>query len=97
MKLLISALLMLSLQSFTFANSKLQSVSVEVNGMVCDFCARSAEKVLTSQDSIDSININLNKKIIHIYFKEGMMLSEESIKDLIRQSGYDVKDISYEK
>lgn len=63
---------------------------VSVNGLVCDFCARALEKTFGQQEAVDHITVDLNTKIITIYYKDGQSLSEEKIIQLITDSGYNV-------
>lgn len=71
------------------------AVEVDVNGLVCDFCARALEKVFSKKDEVDSIKVDLNNKLITIYFKEGKKLSDEEITQLISDSGYTVEGIRH--
>ena len=74
-----------------------QTVRVSVNGLVCDFCARSIEKLFSKKESVDSINVNLEKMLITINLKIGKVLNDDTIKQVIRNSGYDVTEIYREK
>ncbi|MDC3091728.1 cation transporter [Rickettsiales bacterium] len=74
-----------------------QTVRVSVNGLVCDFCARSIEKLFSKKESVDSINVNLEKMLITINLKIGKVLNDDTIKEVIRNSGYDVTEIYREK
>ena len=73
--------------------SKASPVYVDVNGLVCDFCARALEKVFGRQEAVLDIDVNLDSKIITINFKEGQDLDDEIIQELITDSGYNVEDI----
>lgn len=73
------------------------TVEVDVNGLVCDFCARALEKVFSKKDEVSSIDVNLNKKLITIHFKEGQTLSDETITKLIVDSGYSIEGIRHGK
>lgn len=68
---------------------------VSVNGLVCDFCARALEKVFGKQDAVNDIDVNLDSKIITIDFKDGQRLDDETIKQLIQDSGYNVESIHH--
>ena len=74
-----------------------QTVRVSVNGLVCDFCARSIEKLFSKKESVDIINVNLEKMLITINLKIGKVLNDDTIKQVIRNSGYDVMEIYREK
>ena len=68
-------------------------VHVSVNGLVCDFCARALEKVFGKEEAVKGIDVNLDTKIITINFKEDQTLSDERIKQLITDAGYNVEGI----
>ena len=69
------------------------TINVKVNGLVCDFCARSIEKLFSKEKSVKSVNINLEKMVISISLKNAENLDDNSIKKIITDSGYDVVGI----
>ena len=72
-------------------------LSISVNGLVCDFCARSIEKLFSKKESVKSINVNLEEMLITINLKKGKFLNDDKIRQVIRDSGYDIKEINREK
>jgi len=70
-----------------------KKINVFVNGLVCDFCARSIEKIFKKDDSVSDIEVNLEKMLITIYVNENKILNDKTIKKLINDSGYDVTEI----
>lgn len=66
---------------------------ISVNGLVCDFCARSIEKLFSRKDSVEDIQINLEKMLITIHLKQGKHLDDKTISKLIVDSGYNVREI----
>lgn len=96
-KLILTLALTLSFIAPSWANHPSGTVKVDVNGLVCDFCARALEKVFGKQEAVDSININLDEKQIAIHFKEGQSLDDETIKQLITDSGYNVVEIHHDE
>ena len=72
---------------------KSKQINVFVNGLVCDFCARSIEKIFKKDDSVSDIEVNLEKMLITIYVNENKILNDKTIKKLINDSGYDVTEI----
>ncbi len=72
---------------------KNQTLYVYVNGLVCDFCARSIEKMFSKKESISNVDLSLEKMLITINFKEGKSLSDEKIIQIIEDSGYEVTEI----
>ena len=69
-------------------------VNVSVNGLVCDFCARSIEKLFNKEDSVKKVNIDLERMLITINLKQGRNLSNNIIRELVMDSGYDVIEIN---
>ena len=43
-----------------------QILKISVNGLVCDFCARSIEKLFRKKESVESINVDLENMLITI-------------------------------
>ncbi len=68
-------------------------VEVSVNGLVCDFCARALEKVFGKEEAVNSIDVNLDTKVILITFNENKSLTNERITKLVVDSGYNVENI----
>ena len=72
-------------------------LSISVNGLVCDFCARSIEKLFSKKESVKSINVNLEEMLITISLKKGKSLNDDIITKVITDSGYDIREISRDK
>ena len=68
-------------------------LSISVNGLVCDFCARSIEKLFSKKESVKSINVNLEQMLITISLKKGKSLNDDIITKVIIDSGYDIREI----
>ncbi len=69
-------------------------VNIDVNGLVCDFCARAVEKVFSKKSEVSAIDVNLDKGKIFIAMKNGENISDSNLTKLITDSGYDVVKIS---
>lgn len=79
--------------AFAAENNCENKVNVEVNGMVCDFCARAIEKVFSRQEEVSEVNVNLDEGKITITMKDKKTISDADLKKLISDSGYDVAKI----
>jgi len=86
-------LVLLSLPAFSVHPGG--TVYADVNGLVCDFCARALEKVFSKQKAVEFINVDLDEKIITIHFNEGQQLDDETITQLITDSGYNLRKIRH--
>ncbi|MCL4678503.1 MAG: heavy-metal-associated domain-containing protein [Alphaproteobacteria bacterium] len=65
-----------------------ETVRVNVNGLVCDFCARAVEKVFGGQAAVETIAVDLSAKLITIGMKDGQTLDDGTITKLVNDSGY---------
>lgn len=81
----------------TFALPAQAATMVDVNGLVCDFCARALEKVFSKQEAVESINVDLDAKVVTINYVDGGSLDDETLTKLITDSGYNVVDIRHEE
>lgn len=68
-------------------------IDIDVNGLVCDFCARAIEKVFSKREEVAVIDVNLNKGKIVIATKDGKSIDNPTLTKLITDSGYDVVKI----
>ena len=93
-KLLLLSFFILSFSVLAYAEHTGGTVRVHVNGLVCDFCARALDKVISKEDAVEDINVNLDTKIITIHLKEGQNLEDDKIINMVKDSGYDVREIN---
>ncbi len=69
------------------------AVNIKVNGLVCDFCARSLEKLFGKREEVSSINVDLDKGNVAVNMKPGQSIDDATLKKLITDSGYNVQTI----
>lgn len=74
-----------------------ETIRVDVNGMVCDFCAQSLKKVFLKEPEVQDIEISLEKKQVVIDLKEGKSMQDKRIETLIINAGYAVAAIHHDK
>lgn len=91
-KLLFSFIFSLSLFS-SAALAATQTLKVTVNGMVCAFCAQGIEKKLRALQQTHDVYVNLKQRIVAVELKTGQTLSDDILKSLIKDAGYDVTEI----
>ena len=72
-------------------------VYVSVNGLVCDFCARSIEKMFEKKEAVSRISVDLENMLITIFLKNNQKLNDERIIEIIKDSGYDVTEVKRAK
>ncbi len=69
------------------------SVRLKVDGMVCPFCAYGLEKRLEEIASIDAVLIRISDGLVQIRTKEGQELTDEALSDVVRKSGFSLREI----
>ena len=93
---LLSIFFLSSLNALSAAEDS-YDITIHVKGLVCDFCARSAEKTFGKTKVVEHINIDLDNGIIQLELKEGETLFDEKIKELIEANGYALEAIERSK
>lgn len=69
-------------------------IKVEINGLVCDFCARALEKVFGKREEVSGIDVNLDTKIVTIGLKKDADIDDATMNKLITDAGYNVVKVS---
>jgi periplasmic mercuric ion binding protein len=93
MKLLLACLMMMVSISAGNAFAAGQEISVAVKGMVCGFCAQGIEKKFKAEDSVDKVDVSLKYKQVKLTLNDGKDLSDETIKEILTDSGYNVEKV----
>ncbi len=73
-----------------FANP---DVVAQVNGLVCDFCAKGLEKSFKRTGKVTRVLVDLTAKEVRLKFKPDASLDDTQIRNLIRDAGYVVVGI----
>lgn len=68
-------------------------VHVNVNGLVCDFCAQALNKTFGKYEEVKAINVNLETKIVTVNFNDDKTLDDATITKIITDAGYNVEKI----
>jgi copper chaperone CopZ len=74
-----------------------ETITTNVNGMVCAFCATGIEKTFRKQPEVATVKVDLNKKRVIITTKPGKTLSDAKIKEVVTYSGYTMGRIARAK
>lgn len=72
------------------------AVTVRVNGLVCDFCARALEKMFGERREVSGIMVDLDNGKVVITLQPGQTLDDAVLTQLITDSGYNVAEIQRE-
>ena len=88
--LLASIILSTLLSNVAFAT---QTIKANVNGMVCAFCAQGIEKKIRALPQTKDVYVNLKQRVVAVEVKEGQTLTNDTVKGLIKDAGYEVTSI----
>ena len=69
-------------------------ININVNGMVCDFCAQSIEKVFMKRIEVKGIYINLEDQKVVVYLDKETDIENIIISTILEDAGYTVKKIN---
>lgn len=82
-----------ALANHTAGHPATDHIVVDVNGLVCDFCARALEKVFYQREGVEGVNVDLNNHLVTLDLAHGTNISDEEITKLITDAGYNVTAI----
>ena len=90
--------LLLILLTFGRGSAYAKTIKIGVEGMVCDFCAQSIQKVFLKQAGVERVDVNLDigkvtVKMADVFQDDEDGISDERIKQLFLDAGYDVSSI----
>ena len=90
--------LSLILLTFCIGSAYAKTIKIGVEGMVCDFCAQSIEKVFLRQAGVEKVDVNLDigkvtVKMADVFEDDEDGISDERIQQLFLDAGYDVSKI----
>ena len=71
-----------------------QVAVVSVQGMVCDFCAQSIEKVFMKRIEVKGINVDLEDQKVVIYLEKETDIEDTTISTIFEDAGYTVETIN---
>ena len=69
------------------------SIEIAINGMVCSFCAQGIESRLKTLPGAAAIQVDLQHRLVKLQIKPGAAVSDERLRTLIRDAGFDVRRI----
>lgn len=87
----IAALVLVAL----FAASALdaRSLRIEVNGLVCAFCADGITRTFKKEDATAEVFVSLENKLVAVQLKDGADIADATATKLLTDAGYTVVGI----
>jgi copper chaperone CopZ len=69
------------------------TILASVNGLVCAFCATGIEKTFLAQAAIQSVAVDLDKKLVTLTTKDKQDMDDTTITQLLTDAGFTVTNI----
>ena len=90
---LLVAIMLTIFVAISVSHSK--TIKIGVEGMVCDFCAQSIEKVFLKQAGVEKVDVNLDigkvtVKMADVFQDDEDGISNDTIVKLLKDAGYEV-------
>lgn len=72
------------------------TIEMDVNGLVCAFCAQGITKALRGFPATADVVVSLEKKLVAVSTKDGQDIPDDDLKKALTNAGYEVKAIHRE-
>ena len=72
------------------ASAWAETIDINVNGMVCAFCAQGIEAKFKKVPDVDQIHVDLDNGLVHLHTTTDATLTDDAIKQIIAAAGYTV-------
>jgi mercuric ion binding protein len=69
------------------------TIEMDVNGLVCGFCAQGIEKTLRGLPATEAVFVSLEHRLVAIKLKGGTDLGDDVLRKALTDSGYTVVGI----
>lgn len=86
--------LTLSLAATLASAQATQTITMQVDGLVCAFCAQGIEKKLGALPASDGVYVNLEHGLVAMGLKPAQDVPDAELKGTLTDAGYTVKSIS---
>lgn len=93
MKTLLKSGVLIGLLVLSIASARAETIEMEVNGLVCAFCAQGIEKKISKLPATADILVNLEHRLVAVTAKPGQSLTDDQLTQAITEAGYTTVDI----
>lgn len=75
------------------ATAPAATIEMDVNGLVCAFCAQGIEKKLRAFEATDDLVVSLEQRLVAVSTKPGQDIGDDVLRTTLTDAGYTVKAI----
>jgi copper chaperone CopZ len=72
------------------------TIEMEVNGLVCAFCAQGIEKKLRSFPATADVVVSLEQRLVAVATRDDLDIGDKELRDALTDAGYTVTSIRRE-
>ena len=83
---LLNTLAFLALAASGLASAK--TIEMDVNGLVCAFCAQGISKTLKAFPAADGVYVSLEHRIVAVQLRDGQDIADAQLRKAITDAGY---------
>ncbi len=91
-KLMLTSVIILFCSAPLFAAST--QYNLRVDGLACPFCAYGIEKKLIKTAGVEAVTFDLEKGLVKVKAKEGVILTEAQLQQLINDAGFTLRSMT---
>jgi copper chaperone CopZ len=86
---------LISITLLSLGNSALAAtIEMQVNGLVCGFCAQGIEKTLRKNPATADVFVSLEDRLVAIATKDQLDIADSVLRKALTDAGYTVKAIT---
>jgi len=82
-----------SLLLLASASAQAATIEMQVNGLVCAFCAQGIEKQLRKFPATADVIVSLEHKLVAVALKDGQEIPDTELRRALTNAGYTVKAV----
>ena len=87
----LTALLWAGLAAAAAPQSQPSTIEMDVDGLVCAFCAQGIEKKLRKEAATADVFVSLEHKLVAVALKPGQDIADDALRTLLTEAGYTLR------
>jgi len=70
---------------------------MRVDGLACPYCAYGVEKKLKAIEGVERVDVDLDKGLVVVDAREGVVLTDEQMRKLMKDAGFTFRSMRIER
>jgi mercuric ion binding protein len=67
-----------------------KTVEMDINGLVCGFCAQGIEKTLKGLPATEGVFVSLEHHLVAVKLRDGTDIDDDTLRNALKDAGYTV-------